>query len=113
MKIYYIKHLETGTTSIADSISHLKWITENQWHLWEIWEIKGRKGSELNARLREIELGRPNPLWSQPYLPPIITRTRTPEHNAKISQKMSGRSLSQEHKDHISQALMGNQNHRL
>jgi hypothetical protein len=113
MKIFYIKHLESGQTSVVDSVSHLKFIVQNDWHLWEIWVIEGRKGSELNSRLREMEANRPNPLWAQSYTPPLITRTRTPEHNAKISQKMSGRSLSQEHKDNISQALLGNQNHRL
>lgn len=113
MKIYYIKHLATGQTSIADTISHLKWITEGHWDQWEIWEITGRKGSEINARLREMESGHPNPLWATSWSPPLITRIRTPEHNAKISQKMTGRSLTQTHKDNISQALMGNQNHRL
>ncbi len=38
------------------------------------------------------------------------TRTRSPEHNQKISKSLSGRQLSEEHKAAISEAMIGNQN---
>lgn len=35
---------------------------------------------------------------------------RTLEHNKKISETLQGRKLSEEHKQHISEKMKGNQN---
>lgn len=113
MKIFLIKNLLTEETQIAHKISELKQVTHHYSDLFEIFEIEGRKGSELNSRIREAESGNINPLWGKSYTPPTITRTRTEEHNKLISEKLSGRTLTETHKENISAALMGNQNHRL
>lgn len=113
MKIYFIKNLVTKEINTTDNISDLKKLTNHYADTYEIFIIEGRKGSEINARIKEAEKGNFNDLWSKSYVPPIITRTRSEDHNKKISEKLSGRTLTQSHKDNISDAMIGNQNHRL
>jgi hypothetical protein len=83
---------------------------------WKVWEVRGRKGDELNKRVELIKGilrdGSDIPQWDwvSYHYPKKISRKRSEDHNKKIAQRMTGRSLSETHKQNISIAMSGNSN---
>lgn len=122
MIVYLLQNTHTHENFLTNS----KRDANKEWKLWsqnspdphtfiQFYQISGREGTEIQNRINFIlnnQHLQTSPHWLQIITTQSITRTRTPEHNQKISQAMQGRSLSQSHKDNISNAMLGNQNHK-
>lgn len=113
MKRYLVWNVESNNEEL---FTHRKLIAR-KYHKspsHDVYELSGNASSidNLYNELVNVLSDRKDPPWDRVkrYVPVPIIRKRTEEHNAKISKKMCGRTLTEEHKTNISDAMKGNIN---
>jgi hypothetical protein len=113
MIIYISQHLPTGDLATLEGKREANNLVKHP--DFRVWEIEGRKGPQLNGKLRAFydSVGNnelPPPWAASYYFPQKQKRIRTPEHNEKIKKALAGKPKSEEHKQAISEAMLGNSN---
>lgn len=112
---YISQHLPTGTFEECSGKREANSLLSDP--DWRVWVVEGRKGDQLNKKLVALYKSLGNnelpPTWAASlHWKEKQTRTRSAEHNEKISKAMAGKPKTEEHKQAIRDAMIGNSNRR-